>query len=484
MPAGMGEEERFAAAVELGTTPGPVGRGDSLPRDLEIVALLRDAGPALAPDPRSREQARRRLMAAFAEEFAAPRERGRPAHDSVEATGPMPGVTAVALAEREPAPAAGDTPSRRADRRPEQAPRRTGRHAAPGAEDEPGATVHALRPARRHRRAPVVQAAAAAALVALAGSGMFASRDALPGDPMYGVKRVAESTGLALTFGEQAKARRHLEQAQRRLDEVEGMVSRTRTAPGSASGSARATGSASGSGSATGSASGSASGSVDPEDAELMRTTMQEFGDEATEGSRLLLASAERDAAPDTEEVEEVRTWAAEQSERLSELRPVMPEPDEADESLALLDRLLDETAAITGEACPAGSAAPAAPVDACEPAAPAPAPAPQSPATSGEADVRTSTGADEGEADRDADADAGGSVRTSADPARPPARGTTTEGGSTDRDDDRRGADDSDGGADERSDDDDDISVPAPLPARVDVPPVVPGLPGLSIGG
>src|SRR6185436_12299533 len=93
-----------------------------------------------------------------------------------------------------------------------------------------------VRPLRRnrpervgHRRAALLGAAAAAALVALAGTGAFASQDALPGDPMYGIKRVAESTGYALTFGEQAKARRHLEQAQRRLDEVEGLVARGRT---------------------------------------------------------------------------------------------------------------------------------------------------------------------------------------------------------------------------------------------------------------
>ena len=78
---------------------------------------------------------------------------------------------------------------------------------------------------RGHRRgAAFFGAAAAAALVALAGTGTFASQDALPGDPMYGIKRVAESTSYALTFGEKAKARRHLEQAQRRLDEVEGLA--------------------------------------------------------------------------------------------------------------------------------------------------------------------------------------------------------------------------------------------------------------------
>jgi len=55
MPAGWGEEERFAAAVEYGATPGYTGAGDDatedLARELELVALLRSAGPALSPTP-------------------------------------------------------------------------------------------------------------------------------------------------------------------------------------------------------------------------------------------------------------------------------------------------------------------------------------------------------------------------------------------------------------------------------------------------
>ncbi len=61
-------------------------------------------------------------------------------------------------------------------------------------------------------------------LVALAGAGILASRDALPGDGLYGVKRAAESAGLALTFDERPSARRHLELASTRLGEVEQLV--------------------------------------------------------------------------------------------------------------------------------------------------------------------------------------------------------------------------------------------------------------------
>src|SRR5689334_14117718 len=68
MPAGQGEEERFAAAVE--DAPTGVGYGGAeFGRELELVALLRTAGPALDPDPLTKARAKRRLMAAFAEEF-------------------------------------------------------------------------------------------------------------------------------------------------------------------------------------------------------------------------------------------------------------------------------------------------------------------------------------------------------------------------------------------------------------------------------
>ena len=68
MPAGRGEEERFAAEVEYGSTPVSAGAGDGtegFERELELVALLRSAGPALSPTPAARSHAKERLMAAF-----------------------------------------------------------------------------------------------------------------------------------------------------------------------------------------------------------------------------------------------------------------------------------------------------------------------------------------------------------------------------------------------------------------------------------
>ena len=488
MPAGMGEEERFAAAVEYGTTPAFHGRGidsaDSLAHELEIVALLRSGGSALGPAPAARDRAKQRLMAAFAQEFGhdTGHETGHgTGHDAgsnaMEATGPLQVLAPVALAERAPARHAEPTPLRRAA---ERAPHRAGRHSAPepdpveepavdGEDDAPElGNVRRLRtaPVRRrgHGRAAVLGAAAAAALVALAGTGTFASRDALPGDPMYGVKRVAESTGYALTFGEQAKARRHLEQAQRRLDEVEGMVARSRTVE----------------------TSGSASASADQQDEELLRSTMQEFDADTSEGSRLLLAGP---TPPDTEEVDEVRTWATEQSERLSEIRSELPAPDRADESLALLDRVLGETDALAGTACEpteavTGSTTAELPVDAC--GSPGSSSGPQVtdtepvPTPEGGARARAGSsataGTDDGETEGDVDADTSADASTDADGAS--VRTSTTGSGSASTDD-RRNRDGGSGG----SGGSDDLSVPLPVPAKIGVPSVG-GLPGVSVGG
>jgi hypothetical protein len=58
--------ERFAAAVDGGAVRGVVD--PELARELEVVDLLARQGAALDPDPETRARARRRLLAALAEE--------------------------------------------------------------------------------------------------------------------------------------------------------------------------------------------------------------------------------------------------------------------------------------------------------------------------------------------------------------------------------------------------------------------------------
>jgi hypothetical protein len=379
-------------------------------------------------------------MAAFAAQHASGQSAGY-----ADDTGPLAVIAPVAVVA---------SPRRRHAEPTPLHGRHGGRHSMPGEPDEPAAEadlgpgvrrMRRSRPERPgHRRAALLGAAAAAALVALAGTGTFASQDALPGDPMYGVKRVAESTGYALTFGEQAKARRHLEQAQRRLDEVEGMVTRDQAA--------RSTGTP-----------------VDPADQELVRSTMQEFDTDANEGSRLLLSGP-----ADPAQVDDVRQWAAEQSARLEGMRSTIPAQDKADESLALLDRLLGEAQAASPACDPALGPCPTVvdgeqaddtvetgPTLDSDGVAPS-SPGPRTTARTGNGDDATGDGpaADDDQATRSGSSDD--------EPAENRNRDGSGSGGS--------------GGGDAAGSDE--VSVPLPLPVPVKVPSVAPGLPGVSLGG
>lgn len=74
------------------------------------------------------------------------------------------------------------------------------------------------------RRGPAVAnlAAAGVALVlTLGGLTLLLSKDALPGDPLYGIKRAGESAALGLTFDAQDKAKKHLEFATNRVGELD-----------------------------------------------------------------------------------------------------------------------------------------------------------------------------------------------------------------------------------------------------------------------
>ncbi|GLY41060.1 hypothetical protein Amsp01_070830 [Amycolatopsis sp. NBRC 101858] len=79
----------------------------------------------------------------------------------------------------------------------------------------------AATPRRRWRpRTADLVAAALFLVLVLSGLTLVLSRNALPGDPLYGVKRAGESTALGLTFGDRAKARKHLEFATNRVTEL------------------------------------------------------------------------------------------------------------------------------------------------------------------------------------------------------------------------------------------------------------------------
>ncbi|WP_340684900.1 DUF5667 domain-containing protein [Amycolatopsis coloradensis] len=76
-------------------------------------------------------------------------------------------------------------------------------------------------PKRRGHAVANLAAAAVALVLALGGITLLLSKDALPGDPLYGIKRAGESAALGLTFDEQDKAKKHLEFAANRVGELD-----------------------------------------------------------------------------------------------------------------------------------------------------------------------------------------------------------------------------------------------------------------------
>lgn len=75
---------------------------------------------------------------------------------------------------------------------------------------------------RRRWRPRTADLVAAALFLVMAATGLtlVLSRNALPGDTLYGLKRAGESTSLGLTFGDQARAQKHLEFATNRVSEL------------------------------------------------------------------------------------------------------------------------------------------------------------------------------------------------------------------------------------------------------------------------
>jgi hypothetical protein len=79
----------------------------------------------------------------------------------------------------------------------------------------------AATPVRRWRpRTADLVAAALFLFLLLSGLTLVLSRNALPGGPLYAVKRAGETTSLSLTFGDQEKAQKHLEFATNRVTEL------------------------------------------------------------------------------------------------------------------------------------------------------------------------------------------------------------------------------------------------------------------------
>ena len=135
-------------------------------------------------------------------------------------------------------------------------------------------------------RLAVAAAAVLCLLMSLGGMSVLLSRDALPGDPLYGVKRTAEGASLGLTFDDESRALKHLEFAASRVTEMETLADRGA-------------------------------------DSASQLTALADLDADAVEGARQLTAYG---TAADKTVLPSLREWALDQYEKLGVLRPRLPE--------------------------------------------------------------------------------------------------------------------------------------------------------------
>lgn len=163
-------------------------------------------------------------------------------------------------------------------------------------------------------RLAVASAAALCLILSLAGMSLLLSRDALPGDALYGVKRSAESASLGFTFGSESKALKRLEFASARISEMETLVDRYRESGGGPLGG--------------------------------YLSALTDFDADAAAGSRELATVG---ANSDQRVLGSLRDWADVHTTRLTELRGKLPEQaaNRSAVSLDLLDRMSKRAAAL-----------------------------------------------------------------------------------------------------------------------------------------
>lgn len=172
-------------------------------------------------------------------------------------------------------------------------------------------------PDQTRGRLVVAAAAALCLLMSLSGMSLLLSRDALPGDALYSVKRTAESAELGFTFGDQPKALKHLEFASARVNEIEIMASQA-----------------------------DAAGNWSAGQDNVLRA-LDDFDADATAGARLLtgLALSGRPSS-----LASLRSWAEQQKAKLMTIRVALPLSTitRMDSTLGLLDRIMGRASALS----------------------------------------------------------------------------------------------------------------------------------------
>jgi uncharacterized protein DUF5667 len=312
--------------------------------------------------------------------------------------------------------------------------------------DRPDRSGPPARPARAVSGARGRFAVAAVAVLALVGSlvgmSLLLSRDALPGDALYGMKRTAEAAELGLTFGDEGKALKHLEFAAARVSEIETLARRYPDRDSAPVGG--------------------------------YLTALTDFDNDAAAGSRQLVAVA---TASDGRQLEALTSWAKQQSSRFTAVSSLLPSAarNRAGASLALLDKISTRAAALSerldcyqitsGSADDVG-ALPAS--SACD----QPAGSRPNPGAPGAGDPNASvqptvppSGSGRGP---------GQEHPTGKLPPLPPVGSTVEQPGQTPSPDSAT--------TEPPASNDPSVNLPLPLPG-VTLPPLLPGLPGVSIG-
>jgi hypothetical protein len=270
--------------VDRGAEPDEPGRDDRI-----VAHLVRSLAPLTAPDVPARDRMRERILAGLA------------------TSAPSAATTPVATA---PKPSPTRRPPARGSRAPRSRPSSADRSASrPG--DLPKRGLSGAR-----GRFAIAAVALLALVFSLAGMSLLLARDALPGDPLYGIKRTAEAASLGLTFGDESKALKHLEFAAARVSEIETIAQRY----------------------------------PNPSDAPVggYLTALSDFENDASAGSRQLIALATRN---DGRQLESLHAWATQQASRLSATAARLPGAARNREaaSLALLDKITTRASALLG---------------------------------------------------------------------------------------------------------------------------------------
>ncbi|TDQ05597.1 DUF5667 domain-containing protein [Labedaea rhizosphaerae] len=281
-PSGRGDQHEHSARA-AGPHPGDGAGTDAdligfSTDERSLVAMLSDLAEATAPDHTERARMRSRVLAGLAED------------------GKVSPSTTPRLV-RPPSGRSGRRPGAR--RRPPRGPRNE--------DDKPRATS-------ARGRFAIAAVAVLCLVFALGGMSLLLSRDALPGDALYGIKRSAEAASLGLTFGDEQKAFKHLEFATARVSEMETLAQRY--GPGDA-----------------------------PVGGYLSALT--DFDTDASAGSRQLIAMTTRQ---DGSLLSTLSSWGRQQASRLTAITDRLPTAarSRAASSLALATAIADRADALS----------------------------------------------------------------------------------------------------------------------------------------